>query len=74
LREGKQVVTTPPHPLKKQPDTTGKLSFAAQIELDGLGPGEYVLQLTALAQNGKTTASREQAFSILDPAIVSPSE
>lgn len=74
LHDGKQVVTTPPHPLKKQPDSTGKLSFAAQIELDGLGPGEYVLQLNALAQNGKTTASREQAFSIFDPATVPKSE
>ncbi|MBI4749746.1 MAG: VWA domain-containing protein [Acidobacteria bacterium] len=74
LQDGKQVVTTPPHPLKKQPDATGKLSFAAQIELDGLGPGEYVLQLNALAQNGKATASREQAFSILDPAAISQPE
>jgi fibronectin type 3 domain-containing protein len=65
VRDGQPVVTTP----QKKITTDGlpdmkSIPYAAEVPLDTLSTGRYVLQITAVDRVAKTTATQQTRFEI----------
>ncbi len=65
IRDGQPVVTTP---LKKiqlaQVADPSKIPYAAEIPLNGLPPGRYLMQFTLIDRNSKQSATQQTRFEI----------
>jgi VWFA-related protein len=65
LRDNQPVITTSPRKVATEgiPDLT-RLAYAAEISLEHLPAGRYVLQVTAIDRVAKTTATQRTRFQI----------
>jgi VWFA-related protein len=65
FRDDEPVVTTPLHKIQTEglPDVQ-RVPYAADVLLDGLAPGAYVLQVTVIDKLAKASASRRLSFHI----------
>jgi hypothetical protein len=65
FRDDEPVITTPLHKILTDglPDVQ-RVPYAADVLLDGLAPGAYVLQVTVIDRLAKTSATRKLNFSI----------
>jgi VWFA-related protein len=65
LRDDQPVVTTPLRKVATEGATDlARLAYAAEISLDGMLPGRYVLQVTIIDRIAKTSASQHTNFEI----------
>lgn len=65
LRDDQPVVTTPLRKVVTEGATDlARLGYAAEIPLDGMLPGRYVLQVTIIDRIAKTSASQHATFEI----------
>jgi hypothetical protein len=65
FRENEPVVTTPLH--KIQTDAVAdvqRVPYAAEVDLGGLAPGAYVLQVTVIDRLAKASTTRKLSFQI----------
>jgi VWFA-related protein len=65
FRDDEPVITTPLHKIQTEgvPDVQ-RVPYAADVLLDGLAPGAYVLQVTVIDRLAKTSATRKLSFQI----------
>jgi hypothetical protein len=65
FRDDEPVITTPLHRIQTEglPDLQ-RVPYAADVLLDGLAPGAYVLQVTVIDKLAKTSATRKLNFQI----------
>ncbi len=65
FRDSEPVITTPLHKIQTEgvPDVQ-RVPYAADVSLDGLTAGAYVLQVTVIDRIGKTSASQRTTFQI----------
>lgn len=66
FRDDQPVITTALHKVDTEglPDPA-RLPYAAEVPLQALPPGRYVLQVTVIDRNTKTSASQSTSFEIL---------
>lgn len=65
LRNGAPVIVMPPAPLPTETTTDQlRLPYWAEIALDQLPPGRYLLQLTATDRRSKAAAIQETSFTV----------
>ena len=65
FRDNEPVLTTPLH--KIQVEATSdlrRLPYAAEVTLDGLQPGRYVLLVTVIDRLAKASASQRFSFQV----------
>jgi len=65
FRDNEPVITTPLHKINAegQPDL-GRVSYAAEVKLNDLTPGHYVLQVTVIDRLAKASASQKLSFQV----------
>jgi hypothetical protein len=65
FRDDEPVITTPLHKIQTEgiPDVQ-RVPYAADVLLDGLAPGAYVLQVTVIDKLAKASATRKLSFQI----------
>ena len=65
LRDDQPVVTIPLRKVATEgAQDPARLSYAAEIPLDGMLPGRYVLQVTIIDRIAKTSATQHTNFEI----------
>jgi VWFA-related protein len=64
FRDGQPVLTLPPRQLSTESQDLTHLAYAAEIPLQELKPGQYVLQVTAIDRLAKTTAAQKVRFEV----------
>ena len=64
FRDNEPVVTTPLHKINTDGVDAQRVPYAADIKLDDLQPGAYVLQVTVIDRQAKSSASRQLNFQI----------
>ncbi|HEY5839696.1 MAG TPA: VWA domain-containing protein, partial [Pyrinomonadaceae bacterium] len=65
FRDGEPVITDPLHRISTEGATDmARIPYAADLNLAGLAPGKYVLQLTVIDRIAKTTASQRVRFQV----------
>ncbi len=65
FRDDEPVVTDPLHRISTEGATDmARIPYAAELNLTGLAPGKYVLQLTVIDRIAKATASRRVRFQV----------
>ncbi len=65
FRDGEPVVTDPLHRISTEGATDmARIPYAAELNLAGLAPGKYVLQLTVIDRIAKATASQRVRFQV----------
>jgi VWFA-related protein len=64
FRDNEPVVTTPLHKINTDGVDARRVPYAADVKLDDLRPGAYVLQVTVIDRQGKSSASRQLNFQI----------
>ena len=63
FRDNEPVITTPLHAIKTEGlSDTQRIPYAAEVLLDTLKPGAYVLQVTAIDRRAKASASQRFSF------------
>jgi hypothetical protein len=65
LHDNQPVITTSQRKVATEgvPDLT-RLAYAAEVSLEHLPPGRYVLQVTAIDRVSKTSAKQQMRFQI----------
>jgi VWFA-related protein len=64
FRDNQPVVTTPLRKLETESQDLARLAYAAEIPLQTIGSGQYVLQVTAIDRIAKTSASQRVKFEV----------
>jgi hypothetical protein len=65
FRDGEPVITTPLHKIQTEgTQDVRRVPYAADVSLEGLKAGAYVLQVTVIDRIAKTSASRKLSFQI----------
>ncbi len=64
FRDNQPVVTTPLRKLSTESQDLARLAYAAEIPLQAMTAGHYVLQVTAIDRIAKTSASQRVRFEI----------
>lgn len=65
FRDNEPVVTDPLHRINTDGAIdAARIPYAAELNLDGLSPGKYVLQLTVIDRLAKATASQRVRFQV----------
>lgn len=64
FRDNEPVVTTPLHKINTEGIDSLRVPYAADVRLDDLQPGAYVLQVTVIDRVGKSSASQKINFQI----------
>jgi len=65
FRDNEPVITTPLHKIQSEglPDV-GRVPYAADVMLNDLQPGAYVLQVTVIDRLSKSSASQKISFQV----------
>jgi VWFA-related protein len=65
FRDNEPVITTPLHKIQVDGSSDlGRLPYAAEVTLDGLQPGRYVLLVTVIDRVAKASASQKFGFQV----------
>jgi hypothetical protein len=64
FRDNQPVVTTPLRKLENEAQDLARLAYAAEIPLQTMTAGQYVLQVTAIDRIAKTSASQRVRFEV----------
>jgi VWFA-related protein len=64
FRDNEPVITTPLHKINTEGVDARRVPYAADVKLDDLQPGAYVLQVTVIDRQGKSSASQKINFQI----------
>lgn len=64
FRDNEPVVTTPLHKINTEGIDAQRVPYAADVRLNDLQPGAYVLQVTVIDRVGKSSASQKLNFQI----------
>ena len=64
FRNGQPVLTLPPRKLSTASQDPTHLAYAAELPLEELSTGQYVLQVTSIDQIAKTSASQRVRFEV----------
>ena len=64
FRDGQLVITMPPRQLSTESQDLAHMAYAADIPLQELRAGQYVLQVTATDRVGKASASQRVSFEV----------
>jgi len=65
FRDNEPVITDPVHQISTEGATDlTRISYAAELKLEGLAPGRYVLQLTVIDRIAKASASQRFRFQV----------
>ena len=65
FRDNEPVITNPLHKVSLEGIADlSRVPYAAELTLDGLRPGRYVLQVTVIDRIAKTSASQRFAFEV----------
>jgi VWFA-related protein len=64
FRDNEPVITTPLHKINTEGVDARRVPYAADVRLDDLQPGAYVLQVTVIDRQGKSSASQKINFQI----------
>ncbi|HKR61558.1 MAG TPA: VWA domain-containing protein [Pyrinomonadaceae bacterium] len=64
LRDGQPAITMPPSKLSPESQDPTRLAYAAEIPLQGMRTGQYVLQVTATDSISKASASQSVRFEV----------
>ncbi|HSQ24848.1 MAG TPA: VWA domain-containing protein, partial [Pyrinomonadaceae bacterium] len=64
FRDNEPVITTPLHKINTEGVDVRRVPYAADVRLDDLQPGAYVLQVTVIDRQGKSSASQKMNFQI----------
>jgi len=65
FRDNEPVITDPLHKISVEGIADlSRVPYAAELTLDGLRPGRYVLQVTVIDRIAKTSASQRFAFQV----------
>jgi hypothetical protein len=65
LRDGQPVVTTASRRVSSEGNQQlDRLPYGADVSLEGLGPGRYVLRVSVVDRIGKTSAAQEMRFEV----------
>ncbi len=64
FRDNEPVITTPLHKLNTDGVDARRVPYAADVRLDDLRPGAYVLQVTVIDRQAKSSASQKVSFQI----------
>jgi VWFA-related protein len=64
FRDDQPVVTTPLRKLQTETQDVARLAYAAEIPLQAMTAGQYVLQVTAIDRIAKTSASQRVRFEV----------
>ena len=64
FRDDQPVVTTPLRKIETESQDFARLAYAAEIPLQTMGVGQYILQVTAIDRIAKTSASQRFKFEV----------
>ena len=65
FRDNEPVITDPLHKITADGATDpGRVPYAAELQLSGLQPGQYVLQVTVIDRLAKASASQRYSFQV----------
>ena len=64
FRDNEPVITTPLHKLTTEGLDARRVPYSAEVRLDELRPGAYVLLVTVIDRRGKSSASQRTNFQI----------
>ena len=64
FRDNEPVITMPLHKINTEGVDPRRVPYAADVKLDDLKPGAYVLQVTVIDREGKASASQKTNFQI----------
>ncbi|HEY0319388.1 MAG TPA: VWA domain-containing protein [Pyrinomonadaceae bacterium] len=64
FRDDQPVVTTPLRKLENEAQDFARLAYAAEIPLQTMSAGQYILQVTAIDRIAKTSASQRVRFEV----------
>jgi hypothetical protein len=65
FRDNEPVVTAPLHKIQVEATSDPRrLPYAAEVSLDGLPPGRYLLTVTVIDRVAKTSASQQFGFQV----------
>ncbi len=64
FRDNEPVITMPLHKINTEGVDARRVPYAADVRLDDLKPGAYVLQVTVIDRQGKSSASQKINFQI----------
>jgi VWFA-related protein len=64
FRDNEPVITMPLHKINTEGVDARRVPYAADVKLDDLRPGAYVLQVTVIDRQGKSSASQKINFQI----------
>jgi len=64
FRDNEPVLTTALHKINTEGVDVHRVPYAADVNLDDLRPGAYVLQVTVIDRQGKSSASQKINFQV----------